>query len=184
MLSPRADCTAAVKGRWFVAEVQTKYEKALAWDCLALGVDYYLPLVLREKIISGVKRRNIIPLFPNYFFGNGEGAEKLCRESRHVLNLLTVGNQTQLRTELTNIEIALFVNPRLEICDVHCKGQKVRVVSGPFEGVEGEVEKLKDADGEHDALASPRGMVRVYIKCEILGQGTRLDVQRSDVVAI
>ena len=136
---------------------------------------YYLPLVLREKMISGVRRRNVLALFPNYLFIAGDAALEFCRESRCVLNVLTVAMQKQLVNELSSLEIALFANPRLEVCDIDTIGQRVRVTGGRMEGVEGEIEKIHPPS---------RGMVRVILKINMLGKGTQFEVDRSDLELI
>lgn len=174
MLTPLADCTAQVAGDWFAVEVFSRHEKALAWELHDLGLPYYLPLVQRVKRVGvrGEKRTLILPLFPNYIFAAGESAEQYIREEvEGVMNILQFPSQKQLRRELSSLEIALHANPKLEICDIDTVGQRVRVSGGRFEGVEGYVENFYDS----------RGMVRVIVRVEMLGKGTPLDIDRSDL---
>lgn len=174
MLTPLASCVAAVPHAWWVIETQSKYEKSLAWKLLEKQLPYYLPLVMREKMISGVRRRNVVPLFDNYIFVASDAGLQFCRESRCVLNILAVTMQKRLVNELSSLEIALFANPRLEVCDIDTVGQRVRVTGGRMEGIEGEIENFYES----------KGMVRVIVKIEMLGKGTQFDVDRSDLELI
>lgn len=173
MLPPWLACVAEVSDRWWVIETQTKYEKSLAWKLLAKELPYYLPLTVRVKMYGSVRRKSVLPLFSNYIFVAGEDGLEFCRDAKCVLNILTIGMQKRFINELSSLEIALFGNPRLEICDIDTVGQKVKVTGGAFEGLTGEVESFHNQSG----------MTRVVIRVATLGCAA-LDVDRSDLESI
>jgi transcriptional antiterminator RfaH len=177
MLSPELACTAAARDDWFAVETENRFEKSLAWKLLEAGLPYYLPLVEVVRRVAHFKRTLVLPLFPNYLFVAGaelSPATMFCRSTRGVLNILRVPAQRQLRRELASIEIALHANPSLEVVDIDSVGLHVRVTGGAFEGLEGYTADFYES----------RGMARVIVQVEMLGKGTPLDIDRSDLELI
>jgi transcription antitermination factor NusG len=176
-----ADCVAQLPRQWFVVHTQSQREKALAAEMVDEDLPYYLPLVRVVRRVRGERRVSELPLFSHYLFACGKAAQDYCRQSRHVLALLPLHNgdrpdlvdkaQRQLVDELSSLEIALYAKPDLEVADVPKKGQRVRVLWGPFEGMEGVTE------GAHEA----KGVVRVYVQISIMGRAVTMDVDRGDL---
>ena len=55
-------------GPWWVAHTKARVEKAFAWDLVAAGINYFLPLVRHTSFSGGRKRLGMLPLFPSYVF--------------------------------------------------------------------------------------------------------------------
>ena len=72
MRTPSTASVADMSGDWWVAHTKARFEKALAFDLIAKGIGYYLPMVERVKLSGGRKRRLLLPLFPSYVFFCGD----------------------------------------------------------------------------------------------------------------
>jgi hypothetical protein len=57
--------------RWFVLHTRSRQEKAVASDLMALGVDFFLPLLKQARYYGGRKRSIELPLFSGYVFVRG-----------------------------------------------------------------------------------------------------------------
>ncbi len=128
---------------WLVVYTRPRQEKALAGELRHLGITYFLPLVLRETVSGGRRRRNLYPLFASYlFFAGDEAAREACLRTGRVVQLVTPTHQQRPRLahELKQLELALRCRPESVV--VHRKlepGTPVRITSGAMRGVEGVV---------------------------------------------
>ena len=116
----------------------------MAWSLKGLGIDYFLPLVHHPQKNKKRMRVSIVPLFSGYLFfrGNLLARQNLLRTGR-AAQVIEVEDQTTFLRELRQIDHAIAKQPHLELCDFVCKGKKVRIISGPFEGMEGVVKGVK-----------------------------------------
>ena len=129
-------------GDWWVAWTQSQYERRLATDLVAAGVDCYVPMAWRwtEPKGDAPRRRLFGPLFPGYVFVNGDaGAAYEARRSRATLRVICVprGGQPTLATELADIERSLAADAKMAVYRDLVVGHRVRVMAGPMQGVEG-----------------------------------------------
>jgi len=129
-------------GRWWVLHTKAQMEKRVVLQFLDLGLDFFLPLAERLTYSGGKRRITLFPLFGSYIFlRGGEHAPGLALGTQKLRQVIHVSNQAKLRADLVNLARALDVNPRIEQCDFAVAGRKVRVIEGPFEGVEGLIVK-------------------------------------------
>jgi transcriptional antiterminator RfaH len=134
--------------RWFVLHTRARQEKVLAAALKNLGASCYLPL--RHVIRRYGKRRveSDVPLFPSYVFLWGSRTETALADGTHrVATLIDPSDQSTLDWELTNVHRALVRRAPLEPAPTLQRGMRVRVATGPYEGIEGEV-----ADPDSDRL--------------------------------
>jgi transcription antitermination factor NusG len=143
MAWPATTTVADVKGRWTVAYCKPRQEKALGWDLCRRGVNYFLPMVLRETSSGGRRRRNLYPLFPSYLFFAGDDLERLAvLKTERVVRLIEIGDaeQVRFRGEIAALETALVCCPEsLELYPRLVPGALVRITAGPMKDVEGVV---------------------------------------------
>ncbi len=179
MLPAHLGSTGEASGPWSFAEVIPRFEKSLAKLLAREGLDYYLPLtIVRRQWWSHGKKDSLSPLFPGYIFVAGPEAEAFIRDTpariTHIFEcgIHAIGNQPRFRRELSNLEMALSINPCLRVAEISKPGQKVRVTRGPFQNYQGDVEAIKE--GHH-------GMVPVHIRIVTLGQPVVLEIDRSDL---
>ncbi len=129
-----------VPGDWWIAHTKARNEKALAWDLGALGIDYYLPMLMRETYSGNRRRRNMYPLFTSYVFfaGNHQARYRVLATNR-VANVLEVTDRPRFVDEVGAIERVVNTGDMLEIVPGLPVGQRVRVTKGPYEGTLGTV---------------------------------------------
>jgi transcription antitermination factor NusG len=132
---------AAVTADWSVAYCKPRQEKSLAWDLCHKEIRYFLPMVLRETISGGRRRRNLYPLFPSYLFFTGDDAERLAVfKTERVVRLIDVNDaqQQRFRQEIASLETAIRVCPSsLELYPRLVPGARVRITAGAMKNVEG-----------------------------------------------
>ena len=117
-----------------------------------------------------VQRRKVTvdkPIFPGYFFTAFDQEQRVTLlKTNHIVKILQPGNQRRLLHELAQIRAALAVDPSLGACEMLKTGRRVRIVSGPFQGIEGTVSTLK-----------ANTLVRLNV--EMIGQAVSVEVTRD-----
>jgi transcriptional antiterminator RfaH len=151
--------------KWGFVYTKARQEKALARDLYTQGIPYYLPLVHRDSVVRGRRLRSYIPLFSGYLFLYSSPAERYrCLDTRRVSSIVNVSNPSQLRQELRQVQrlieadVPLTVERRLEV------GQRVRVRTGPFSGIEGSLVRAGDVP-------------KLLVAIQYLGQGITLEIE-------
>lgn len=82
------------------------------------------------------------PLFPGYIFLQLEpGWKSAVRQNAHVANLLEVFDQETFERQLRSILLALQTNIGVRLAPSLGEGTRVRIKTGPLQGIEGWVEK-------------------------------------------
>lgn len=161
---------ADAKGRWWVGHTKSRSEKAFAWDLHTLGIDYFLPLVPRTTFSGGRKRKGLIPLFSSYVFFNGDGDARLrAFATDRICNAIDVPDQAELVTELTTIERALQGEVPLDLYPFAVEGRRVKVVTGPMEGVTG-------------TIISRDGITTLIIRIDVLAQNVGMPIPADFVI--
>ncbi len=139
-LCPWVDTIRDLDGTWWAAHTKSRNEKALAWDLLERKIGYFLPLYERVRMSGGRKRRVMLPLFPSYvFLCSDEKGRYEAMTTNRVCQTLEVPDQEKLIRELGTIEKALKSKAELDPYPHAAEGKVCRIVSGPFEGLEGVV---------------------------------------------
>ncbi len=128
---------------WSVLHVGPRTEKKVAAVCGRHAIECYLPL--RESV-KVYQRRKVIsqkPLFPGYVFANITQETRIhLLRTNHVLQTMQPHHEEQLLYELSQIRLALSVDPRLSSSPALSTGSHVRITAGVFAGLEGYVDKL------------------------------------------
>lgn len=149
---------------WHVLHARPRCEKKLADYLAGIGVEYYLPLRTESKIYQ---RRKVVvqrPLFSGYVFACFDLARRvLVLKSRQIVRDLPVRDQVRFLAELDQVRRALTANPALGACPAITKGSRVRILAGPFQGLEGMVAAL-------------RRSTRVVLNVDSIGQGVAVEV--------
>lgn len=143
MAWPATSTITDVESNWTVAYCRPRQEKALGWDLFRRGVNYFLPMVLRETSSGGRRRRNLYPLFPSYLFFAGDELDRLAvLKTERVVRLIEIDDaeQARFRDEISALETALACAPdSIELYPRLVPGALVRITAGPMRGVEGVV---------------------------------------------
>jgi transcriptional antiterminator RfaH len=140
---------AADLGNWWVARVKPRNEKAFAWDLARMGVGYYLPMMTRRTIRrdNGKPRKSVVCLFPGYVSLSGyeDRRQDILRTGR-VLRVINVVDQQCFVQELDHVRRALEFEKELGLHPRLAVGQRVIIISGPMQGVQGMVIDINRPD--------------------------------------
>ena len=155
-----------------MVRTKSRQEKALAWSLNKAGISYYLPLVARPQKNRERLRISIVPLFTGYLFLRGTPLERIeSLRTGRIAQVIPVEDQVSLRKELQGISMVTAMEKHLELCDFVKKGQKARVIYGPFAGVEGIVEREKNK-------------TRLILTVQVIGQAVRVEIDIDQVQLI
>lgn len=154
---------------WKVLHVKPRCEKKMADYCRAHGIDAYLPLREVTKIVQRHKRRIPMPIFNGYIFCTFPSSKRLTLlQSNMIVKILAPQRSSLLARELVMIRRALRIQPELNPEPALCKGMRVKILAGPFMGIEGVVEKLASK-------------MRVILNIEMIGQSVAVSAQADQV---
>lgn len=167
-----------VEPRWYACSTRSRHEARVEGVLSARGVECYLPRVTRLRQWKDRRKRVAFSLFPGYVFGRFT-----LRDVHRVLS--TPGVTTILRMgdhpapipdrELENVRRLVDALERSgvepEPVPFFGEGEWVRIVEGPFLGVEGTVV-------EH------RGRTRVLVGVRAIGQAVDVDVDVRSLARI
>ena len=158
------------QARWYACYTRARHEKQVEQLLQQRGFRSYLPLIPLTRQWKDRKKLVEFPLFPSYVFGRFTLAE--------VHDVLTTpGVSTIVRAngfptpiperDIENVQrfaqalVQTGVQP--EQRPFIAEGEWVKVVDGPFEGIEG-------------VVIEQRGRKRVLVGVEAIGQGLEIDI--------
>ena len=130
------------KRNWYAVYTRSRSEKKVAEYMLDEGYNAYLPLIKTLRQWSDRKKKVEIPLISSYVFVNVSE-----REYYDVLNIEGAvcyvtfeGKAAPIRnSEIEALKMAVDGNMNIELVNEVIKtGQKVKVITGPMKGAEGE----------------------------------------------
>ena len=154
----------AARGLWHVLHTKSRQEKALSADLDALGIAYYLPLVMQVRYYGKRKAKVEMPLFGGYLFMRGTLDEAYAADrTRRVAGIINVADQQQLQWELVNLRKALESGRNLEPYPYLKKGMRAEVTSGPLRGLQGIIEDRA-------------GVNRLILQVDLLGRAVSLEI--------
>jgi transcriptional antiterminator RfaH len=128
--------------KWFVAHTRPRREKKLVAYCNRQGIATTLPCYESAHKYRGKTVVFRKPLFPGYVFLQMEsGLRDSIRQNDHVANLLEVFDQASFYRQLMDILLALDSDLEVRLAPAIGEGMRVRIKSGPLQGLEGWVEQ-------------------------------------------
>jgi transcriptional antiterminator RfaH len=137
---------------WCVAHTRPRCEKKLADYCGRQGLVVTLPTFRSVKKYRGKTAVFLKPLFPGYVFLRLHPPERQgVYQSDFVANLLTVPDQAEFEQQLGDILRALDTELDVRLAPTIGTGMRVRIRSGPLQGVEGWVESRRGLADEVEA---------------------------------
>lgn len=164
MLAPWVQTLADLPGPWWVGHTRSRFEKTFAWDMLRRNIGFYLPMVERVTVSHGVKRRALLPMFSGYVFFCGTEADRYAAlATNRLCQAIRILDQESVARELLSIERAMANKAQLDPYPFAAQGQRCRVTSGPFQGLEG-------------IVVQRTNLARLVLQVTILGQGASLEI--------
>ena len=127
---------------WYVLHVKPRTEKKVDDFLSCLRVFHYLPLVRK---VSKVQRRRVVrhlPVFPGYVFARLFPEERFrVLETKQVVRTIEVDNPRRMIHQLRQVEHARRLSTDVRVVETFEPGERVKVVSGPLRGLEGQVQR-------------------------------------------
>ena len=156
---------------WRVAHTKSRREKALAQFLMKKNIGYYLPMLKKRQPNKNRINYSLTPLFSGYLFFKGSLEDRYSTyTSNHIARVIEVKNQLKLIEELRGIRKVLSSGVLVYPYDFLAEGQRVRIRSGPMQGVEGIIDRKK-------------GNYRLVLKVETIVQAIALDLDVEMVEA-
>ncbi len=130
-----------LEAAWYVIHAQTRKEREVETALQRQGLEIFLPLV---AVPSRRRDRRItlqVPLFPGYLFINAQLDTNIFHKiikTQHVFRLLGNGRATAVpEAEVAAIQAIVSGGRPYYPWRFLEKGKRVRVIDGPFAGIEG-----------------------------------------------
>lgn len=143
---------------WFVAHTKPRREKKLVEYCERQGFAATLPCYRSVHKYRGKSVAFQKPLFPGYVFVQLRPPDVgTVRQNDLIANLLEVFDQATFARQLHEILIALESDLEVRLAPQVEAGMRVRIRTGPLQGVEGLVE-------------SRQGRVQVILRLDFINQ--------------
>jgi len=160
--------------RWYAAYTCTNHERRVAQQLAERQVENFLPLYRSVRRWKDRRKELQLALFPGYVFVRMDVANRLrVLQLPGVVSLVSFGGvpaplpDTEiegLRNGLMN-EGQVLSHPYLAV------GRRVRIVDGPFSGIEGIVVRRKDK-------------VRVVLSISLIQRSVAIEVSESDIAPL
>ena len=129
---------------------------------------HYLPLFVKVRRIQRRKVRTELPLFPGYVFARlGPESRLAMLKTNLIVRVIPVTRERELIHQLRQIAHAGRASDGIRKVPPYKVGDLVRVVHGPFYGVEGYVKR-------------DEGGTSIVLNVEILGQAVAVAISPSD----
>ena len=159
---------------WLVLRTRSRHENAVELSLQQKRINAYLP---KRKVVrrwKNQKRVVELPLFPGYVFVQPRADQyENIRYIRGSCGLVFAGNQPAKMPEKDLEAVKILVGSGAELA-VGCNlipGQRVRVISGPFAGAEGEMVRMKSQE-------------RLIINAHLLSSSVSVEVDTDMVVVL
>jgi transcription antitermination factor NusG len=158
--------------RWFVAHTRPRREKKLVEHCLREGIAASLPCYSAAHKYRGKTVVFQKPLFPGYVFLQMEDRQRASvYQNDHVANLLEVFDQETFQQQLDDILVALEAKVGVRLAPAIGAGMRVRIKTGPLQGIEGWVEQRY-------------GMSTVLLRLDFINQAAAVKVDADSLEPI
>jgi transcription antitermination factor NusG len=158
-----------LEGRWYAVSTRHQHEKLVADVLTKKGFETFLPLYSaahrwkdRTKILS-------LPLYPSYVFLRGGFDRRLqLLTTPGLVGVVSFSGRPGIipEAEIEAIRRVITGRLRVEPCPFLKFGERVRVKSGPLEGIEG-------------ILIRRKTQYRLILSVELLGRSVAVEVDSS-----
>ncbi len=172
-VQPGADYP-TLEGRWYAVTTRHQHERMVADALTQKGFETFLPLYSTARRWKDRTKILNLPLFPSYIFLKGGLDRRLqILTTPGLVGVVSFSGRPGIipETEIEAIRRVISGRLRVEPCPYLKCGERVRVRSGPLEGVEG-------------ILIRRRTLCRLVLSVELLGRSVAVEVDSSLVEPI
>ncbi len=149
---------------WYAAHTRPRREKKLVEFCAQHELQATLPCYNSPHQYRGKTAVFQKPLFPGYVFLQLQPTQTaLVRQNDHVANLLDIFDQATFEKQLQEILVALASGLEVHLAPNLTVGTRVRIRSGPLQGIEGLIE----------ARSGPR---RIFLRLDFINQAAAVEL--------
>ena len=166
--------TASVDPRWYAAYTSANHEKRVAEQLGVRLVEHFVPLYESVRRWKDRKVRLQLPLFPGYVFVRLDLRDRIqVLQVPGVARLVGFNGQPAALPdeEMEILRSGLRQGLRAQPHPFLTVGRRVRIVGGPFAGLEGVLKKKKSN-------------LRVVVTLELIQRSVAVDVDVADVQAV
>jgi transcription antitermination factor NusG len=169
--SRTAQNESGVAGSWYAIYTRHQHEKAIAQFLSAKGLEVFLPLYNATRRWKDRTVHLSLPLFPCYLFLRGMMERRLeVVTTPGIVSILSINGEpaTIPECEIESVRKAIEWGNRVEPHPFLRCGDRVRVISGPLQGLEG-------------ILVRKKNLYRLVLSVEILERSAAVEVDVSAV---
>lgn len=126
--------------KWYALYTKPKQEYKAEEQLKELNITSYLPLITKVKQWSDRKKKVTEPLFKSYIFIYANHQERyLAVQAKSIVKVVNFNGvpATIPNWQIENLQKMLAFNPDAFVSDLIKVGTHVKIVEGPFAGVEG-----------------------------------------------
>ncbi|MDD2598938.1 MAG: KOW motif-containing protein [Kiritimatiellae bacterium] len=157
---------------WKVTHLKPNTEKKFSQYCRLYDIPCYIPMRKTTRTYQRRKHDVELPVFPGYaFVCYGENKRLEILKSNLIVKVIEPFKPRLFLRELIMVRRALRVDPTLKSAPVLKEGQLVRIISGPFMGTEGVVQRVSRK-------------MRVLLNISIIGQALQVETNQDTVELI
>jgi transcription antitermination factor NusG len=159
---------------WYALYTRSQHEKVVGSMLVQKGFEVFIPLYTSIRRWKDRNKKLLLPLFPSYVFLHGGLDRRIdVLTTPGVCSFVGAAGPAEIAApEINAIRQAVDAAPvRIEPHPFVNTGDRVRVVAGPFEGIEG-------------ILVRNKGMYRLVISVDTLGQSAALEIDTANVVHV
>jgi transcriptional antiterminator NusG len=158
---------------WYAVYTKPKHERTVNAHLLQEGITAFLPEIERWSRRRDRKKKVSYPIFPGYLFINidldGNCRLKVIKTKGVVRILGNKGIPTAIPAyQIDAIQKAIDNNRTITTYPYLKKGQIVRVIHGPLNGVEG-------------IFLSEKGKEKLIVSVDILQRSVSIEIEEADV---
>jgi transcription antitermination factor NusG len=160
-----------ISGAWWAIYTRHQHEKAIARNLSAKGLEVFLPLYDSTRRWKDRTVDLSLPLFPCYLFLRGGKERRLeVVTTPGIVSILSINGEPAAvpESEIEAVRKAIEWGNRVEPHPFLRCGDRVRVISGPLQGLEG-------------ILVRKKNLYRLVLSVEILERSAAVEVDVSSV---
>jgi transcription antitermination factor NusG len=157
--------------RWYVAQTRSRHEKSVAEQLEGKGIEHFLPLYETVSRWKDRRMRLQLPLFAGYIFVRFPLSERLrALEIPGLARLVGFGGLAVALPddEMEAMRNGLMSSLRAEPHPYLIVGRRVRIMGGPFAGIEGVLKRKKSN-------------LRVVVSLDLIQRAIAVDVAATDI---
>jgi transcription antitermination factor NusG len=171
LTGPQTTIESGLSKPWCAIYTRHQHEKVIAQVLSLKGLEVFLPLYNSTRRWKDRTVQLSLPLFPCYLFLRGMKERRLdVVTTPGIVSILSVNGEVAVipESEIESIRRAIEWGNRVEPHPFLRRGDRVRVISGPLQGLEG-------------ILVRRKNLYRLVLSVELLERSAAVEVDVSSV---